>query len=131
VDENNLFKLLSKHYKICDMVLLANRHLKFYIISFYVIFLPNVCFLGHHLLFYENDWRVKGGFALFTCCSILEVLLVSLSTAKICSEAHRPSHIVHGIGLRRFPDETRFQVFIIKIKIWSLASIEKYINIWV
>jgi hypothetical protein len=56
---------------------------------------------------------VKGGFALFACCSILEMLLVSLNTAKVCFEAHRPLHTIQGISLRILSHETRFQVLII------------------
>jgi hypothetical protein len=105
-----IVKLLTKHHKICQMVLLANRHLKTYLLTYFVVFLPNISFLGHHLLFYKNFWEVKGGFAVFACCSLLEMLLVLLNTAHVYYEAHRPRHSLHGIVFRLLSNETRFQV---------------------
>ncbi len=108
-----IVKLLVKRYKICQMVFQANKHLKNYLLIYHLIFMPNISFLGHQLFFYKHFWEVKGGFALFACCSILEMLLVSLNTAKVCFEAHRPLHTIQGISLRILSHETRFQVLII------------------
>jgi hypothetical protein len=103
-------RLLNKHYKVCDMVLEGNRYLKNYLFSFYILFFPLFCFLIYQILFSPVLIGVKLVLGLFVFMISLMIFLVSLTTAEITTMAHKPYHIVHGVGRMSLPEEVQLQV---------------------
>jgi hypothetical protein len=53
---------------------------------------------------------VKAVAAFYICFDALSIISVSLSSAKITTMAHKPYHIVHGVGKMSLPEEVQVQV---------------------
>ena len=103
-------RLLSKHYTTCDMVIEANRYLKNYLFSFYVTFGPLFCYFIYQIFFAPVFVGVKVILGYFVLSISLKLVLISLTSAKITSMAHKPYHIVHGVGKMTLPEDVQLQV---------------------
>lgn len=106
---NILTSLQEKHFKVIEMVLEANSYWKKYIFFFYLIFIPQVCFLSYQTIFGSSDILERIIIFVWTFGGFTQVAVVSLSAAAISTYAHHPHHFLYGVSFQA-PENIKAQV---------------------
>ena len=125
-----LSKLFEKHYIVCDMVIGSNQYFKTYLFFFFTIMVTHECFLFYQIftvrnalsvsfllikisfihIYHKIENQIKAVIGFYIVFDAIQILLVSLCSAKITSSAHKPYHVVHGVGKMTLPEDVQVQV---------------------
>ncbi|XP_027194333.1 uncharacterized protein LOC113789046 [Dermatophagoides pteronyssinus] len=104
--------LIIKHYNIGEMVKHANKHLKYYLFVFYIIFAPHICFVFYQILF-SSQYTTEGRLLLAATMifgDLFQVYCVSVLSAQITTKAHEPYYAMHGVNkFDNLPESVQLQ----------------------
>ena len=104
--------LIIKHYNVGEMVKHANKHLKFYLFIFYMIFAPHICFVSYQIIF-STKYTPQGRLLLVSIMivgELFQVYYVSVLSAQITTKAHEPYYAMHGVNkFDNLPESVQLQ----------------------
>ena len=102
------------------MVKQANKHLKFYLFVFYIIFTPHLCLMIYYIIFDSSNFEAtQARFAIETIvilCDLFQLYCISVFSAQITLKSHEPYYTMHGVNkFKNLPDNVQLQVIHFKI----------------
>ncbi|KAI2810067.1 hypothetical protein BLOT_001222, partial [Blomia tropicalis] len=110
----HISKLIYKHFYVCEMVKQANKHLKFYLFVFYIIFTPHLCLMIYYIIFDSSNFEAtQARFAIETIvilCDLFQLYCISVFSAQITLKSHEPYYTMHGVNkFKNLPDNVQLQ----------------------